>query len=89
MYSFGGLVPGQAPSLDRSEFFYRCQAQHQPLGSLGTEVHGQDRVVPLVLNIDHLAQAILIVGHPVAQREVLNGQAIRLGLARGPASVCG
>ena len=43
--------------------------------------------MPLVLNIDHLAQAILVMGHPVTQGEVLNGQSVRLGLGRGPASV--
>ena len=36
--------------------------------------------MPLVLNIDHLTQAILVMGHPVPQGEVLNGQSIRLGL---------
>ena len=45
--------------------------------------------MPLVLNIDHLAQAILVVSHPVSQGEILNGQAIRLGLGRGSARVCG
>ena len=34
----------------------------------------------LVLNIDHLAQAILVMGNPVTQGEVLNGQSVRLGL---------
>ena len=36
--------------------------------------------MPLILNVDHLAQAILVVGHPVTQGEVLNGQAIRFWL---------
>ena len=36
--------------------------------------------MPLVLNIDHLAQAILVMGNPVTQGEVLNGKPVRLGL---------
>ena len=36
--------------------------------------------MPLVLNIDHFAQAILVMGNPVTQGEVLYGKPVRLGL---------